>query len=128
MSKQLFFLIEDDLDDQEIFRMALSGIGKDKDIECTVFNDGIEALEHLQKLNGRSPDFIFLDVNMPRMNGVMCLREMRKINQLADTKIFMFSTSSDNKIISTAKELGATGFIIKPPSLSVLQQKLMEII
>ena len=126
MSRQLFFLIEDDLDDQEIFRMALSGI--DRDIECMVFNNGIEALEHLQKSNGRSPDFIFLDVNMPLMNGVACLKEIRKMENLAHTKIFMFSTSSDNKVVNTAKELGATGFIIKPPSLSVLQQKLTEVI
>jgi len=119
------YLIEDDLDDQEIFRMALSAV--DKDIECTVFNDGVEALERLRKLNGRSPDIIFLDVNMPRMNGVACLEEIRKLDKLANTKVFMYSTTSDNKMISTTAELGANGFIIKPPSLSVLQERLKQV-
>jgi CheY-like chemotaxis protein len=124
--RKTFFLIEDDPDDQEIFIMALSAI--DKDIDCTIFNDGVEALENFSNLNGQSPDFIFIDVNMPRMNGVECLKEIRKLERFVNTRVIMFSTSSDAKIINTAKELGANGFIVKPPSISSLQQKLQEII
>ena len=68
-------LIEDDLDDQELFCMAIQEI--DPEIECFFANNGIDGIE---KINSPSfvPDYIFIDLNMPRMNGVDCLKEVKK--------------------------------------------------
>ena len=67
-------LIEDDIDDQEIFTSALAFI--DSGIVCTLAANGYEAIMHL---NGTAvlPDLIFLDLNMPMMNGVQFLREVK---------------------------------------------------
>lgn len=118
-------LIDDDEDDQEIFSMALEDINSG--IQCVVANNGIAALE---KLNGKKPlipDYIFIDVNMPKMNGIDCLREIQKIDHLKDAEVFMYSTSSDERMIERSKALGAKDFIVKPPGLALLTQKLLQV-
>jgi PleD family two-component response regulator len=52
------------------------------------------------------------------MNGVECLEKLRSIDRLRDVPIFMCSTSSDPKIISKVKDLGARDFIVKPSTIS----------
>jgi CheY-like chemotaxis protein len=118
------FLIDDDVDDQEIFTMALHAY--DDSIHCHFADDGVKALEKLRDVNFILPQCIFLDVNMPRMNGIECLDEIRKIRRLQGVPVCMFSTSSDPKIVTQAKALGATDFIVKPPSISALTIKLRQ--
>lgn len=105
--------------------MALEDINSG--IQCVVANNGIAALE---KLNGKKPlipDYIFIDVNMPKMNGIDCLREIQKIDHLKDAEVFMYSTSSDERMIERSKALGAKDFIVKPPGLALLTQKLLQV-
>jgi len=120
------FLIDDDLDDQELFLMALERV--DKNINCFVASNGIDALKRLSQVNGFVPDYIFLDINMPKMNGMACLVEIKKLDHLDQTEILMFSTSSDIKIIETSKALGANNFLVKPPSMDLLVEKLAKIL
>lgn len=114
-NRKLWFVIDDDLDDQEIFVMAVEKV--DPEIECTFANDGVHALERLRNENSLKPECIFLDVNMPRMNGIECLEELRKFDKLENVPIYMCSTSSDPKIIGKIKELGARDFIVKPSTI-----------
>ena len=65
---------------------------------------------------------------MPKMNGMQCLPEIKKLEHLKNVKIIMFSTSSDAKIINTSLELGANDFLIKPAGLGVLIQSLTKIL
>lgn len=115
------FLIDDDLDDQEIFALALNQIS-DK-FECSFASNGYEAV---LKLNGEAPlpDFIFLDLNMPRMNGKECLKELRKMGHLDAIPIVIYSTSSSALDVKETQELGAAAFITKPFSLIELAGKL----
>jgi DNA-binding response OmpR family regulator len=115
------FLIDDDLDDQEIFALALKQIS-DK-FECNFASNGYEAV---LKLKGENPlpDFIFLDLNMPRMNGKECLKELRKMGHLDGVPIIIYSTSSSASDIRETQELGAAAFITKPFSLVELAEKL----
>ena len=124
--KSEFFLIDDDLDDQELFVMALQEV--DKNFSCTVANSGIEALQKLKEDTSFVPDYIFLDVNMPKMNGIQCLAEIRKLPHLRDVQVIMFSTSSDKKIVQASRELGATDFQVKPAGLGLLIEKLATIV
>jgi CheY-like chemotaxis protein len=119
------FLIDDDLDDQELFLMALQEV--DKNMACVVANDGIEALKKLKTDASFVPGYIFLDVNMPKMNGLQCLAEIKKLSHLKDVNVIMFSTSSDQTIVEKSKELGATDFQVKPAGLGLLIQKLARI-
>lgn len=120
------FLIDDDLDDQELFVMALQEV--DKEMACTIANDGIEALQKLKNDASFVPDYIFLDVNMPKMNGLQCLAEIKKLSHLKDVEVIMFSTSSDKNIVQKSKELGATDFQVKPAGLGLLIKKLAGIL
>ncbi|HEY5824829.1 MAG TPA: response regulator [Cyclobacteriaceae bacterium] len=117
-------LIDDDLDDQEIFCMALESI--DKTIRCTTVNDGVNALQALQSDQSLKPDFIFIDINMPRMNGIDCLRQIKELGIANGAKMIMYSTTSDPKMIELSIQLGASDFMIKPSSLTHLQEKLVQ--
>lgn len=111
------FLVDDDLDDQEIFCMALCGV--DDSIKCIFANDGVHALERLNDCT-ITPDFIFIDLNMPRMNGLQCLVEIKKLNHLKHIPVYMYSTAADPKAIVEAKQFGAIDFIVKPTNISEL--------
>jgi CheY-like chemotaxis protein len=74
------------------------------------------------------PDYIFLDVNMPKMNGIQCLPEIKKLGHLKGVKIIMYSTSTDARIISDSIQLGADDFLVKPDKLGLLVNKLAQIL
>ena len=120
-----WLLIDDDLDDQEIFCLAAQGV--DASIECICESDSIEAIRKLNADFDFIPDCIFIDMNMPRMNGRQCLIEIKKIERLRDTPIFMCSTSSDPKVIAETKSLGASDFIVKPSTLSEFTKTLTKV-
>lgn len=120
------FLIDDDIDDQEIFQMALQRI--DQNINFIAANNGVEGLQKLKEDSSFVPDYIFLDVNMPKMNGMQCLPEIRKLGHLKDVKIIMYSTSTDAGIISSSKRLGADDFLVKPDKIGLLINKLAQIL
>lgn len=115
------FLIDDDPDDKEIFCMALEDMGEE--IRCIYASDGVDALKKLKE-EIFMPDYIFIDMNMPRMNGNQCLREIRKIGRLKDVPVYMYSTSADPEAVAETKELGAAGFIVKPTSVTELTKTL----
>ena len=73
----LFFCVDDDPDNQEIFISSLQDI--DPDIKFVSIENGIKALQLIAKDEKFSPDFIFLDLNMPKINGKACLAELRKL-------------------------------------------------
>ena len=125
-NKPIFFLADDDVDDQEFFISALQQI--DVGIECITAGDGIEALEKLQSNNYRVPDFIFLDQNMPRMTGLQCLREIKKIEALKNVPVIICSTSHADRDNSEAKNLGANYIFRKTPSFKEMVMYLEQLI
>ncbi|GEO08252.1 response regulator [Segetibacter aerophilus] len=118
-------IIDDDPDDQEIFMMCVKNL--DNSIDCKTSGDGVEAIALLGSDGEVAPDYIFIDVNMPRMNGIECLTEIRKIEKLNDTRIFMYSTTAEEKRVNESKKLGAEDFIVKPIRMSELKEKLRHI-
>jgi CheY-like chemotaxis protein len=110
-------LIDDDVDDQEIFMLALTQIGDQ--FNCLAVNNGYEALQQLKK-QSILPDYIFLDLNMPRMNGKECLKELKKNDRLTNIPVIIYSTSSSLNDINDTRRLGAADFITKPFSIKDL--------
>lgn len=119
--KKTCFLIDDDVDDQEIFIMALDQL--DMQFHCTVANNGNEALQKLKR-ESVLPDYIFLDLNMPRMNGKECLKELKKNERLQNIPVIIYTTSSSKADMEDTLKLGAAGFITKPFSLKELTDTL----
>jgi iron complex outermembrane receptor protein len=114
----LVFLIDDDIDDQDIFSIAANKTGQSA--RCVFANDGIQALEKISGDKSFIPDFIFIDMNMPKMNGKQCLGEIKKIERLKHVPVYMYSTSADESTVKENIELGATDFIIKPSDVHSL--------
>jgi CheY-like chemotaxis protein len=118
-------LIDDDPDDQEIFLLAVKKTAMP--VECEIVSSATKGLEKLGAENNFVPNYIFLDLNMPGMDGKMCLSEIRKISHLLNVPVIMYSTSSYIDDIRETRRLGATGFVTKPTDLNVLIKTLREI-
>ena len=113
-------LVDDDPDDREVFLMTLDLI--DRDIDCRTANNGADASAMVDPAT--QPDFIFLDVNMPKMNGIACLERLREMG--VTSKIFMYSTTAEERVVERSRQLGA-GFIVKPVSHKILQTVLTDL-
>ena len=118
-------IIDDDRDDQEIFVMCANRISPD--IHCSTADDGVEAVSMLQSNKEYIPLYIFIDVNMPKMNGIECLSILKNMERLKYSKIFMYSTTSETATLERSRLLGADDFIIKPSKSAELKEKLSKI-
>jgi len=118
-------IIDDDRDDQEIFIMCAGQVNEN--LQCAAFSDPAAAVETLQADASYTPDYIFVDMNMPKMNGIQCLGKLRAIQRLCATQIFMYSTTSEKNTLSESQRLGANGFIIKPTKTADLRARLTAI-
>ena len=109
-------LIDDDADDQEIFLSVLEELGPS--IHCVTADNGEEAI---RKLTNRevTPDLIFVDMNMPLMNGKQFLKEYILLDGIKSIPVIILTTSSDKKSMEETIRLGARDYITKPDKLSM---------
>lgn len=122
MNPSLLLIIDDDPDDREIFVAAIKEIAPN--IICKTSGDPERVL--LTTKEEDKPDLIFLDINMPGMNGFQFLAEANRHHILAHTKVVIYSTSSNPKDIETAKLLGAHAFITKTNTYPELCRELRK--
>src|SRR5947209_4187969 len=94
--------------------------------QCMFADDGVHALEKLAS-NDVMPDFIFIDINMPRMNGIQCLKEIKRVSKLEHVPVYMYSTAYEMYIVDECLKIGATGFIKKEIHIKDLQKQLLQI-
>ena len=106
------FIVDDDEDDKKLFIESAKEI--DENITFITASDGQEALRLLKDEHNKPPDYIFLDLRMPRVGGKKCLEEIRKDKRLNDIPVFIYTTSTDVKDSIAVKEMGAVHFISKP--------------
>ena len=109
------FLIDDDLDDQEIFLSVLQDFGPA--IHCFTASNGEEAIRRLVSREVK-PDLIFVDMNMPLMNGTEFLKECNRLDGVCAMPVIIFTTTYDQKSIDETLRLGARGYITKPDRFS----------
>jgi CheY-like chemotaxis protein len=113
-------LAEDDNDDRLFFSMALAALTIPT-ILATV-EDGEKLMDYLFENTTQLPDAIFLDINMPRKNGIECLSEIKHNKKLQDLPVIMFSTSNSRDKIGMVFKNGAEVYIHKPAEFSQLKQ------
>lgn len=120
------FLIDNDAEDTEIFTLAMQEV--DETINCSFARNGVQALKQLIDDETFTPSMIFIDMNMPLMNGLECIKELRQIHRLNKVNIYMYSTGGDPMLARQAIDSGATDFIEKPSSFTKLKQLLTKIV
>ena|SRR3569832_522697 len=109
------------VDDDDVDIMTLQRAFKRNNISNPLFvaMNGLEALDQLRGTNGAEkinplPRIILLDINMPKMNGLEFLREMRADPDLKGISVFVLTTSNDDKDKVEAYNYNVAGYIIKP--------------
>jgi CheY-like chemotaxis protein len=115
-------LIEDDRDDEELFREVLEELGITN--KLIYFNNCIEAFDYL-KSTTENPLIIISDVNLPKQSGIEFKRQIDEDPQLRSKSIpFVFlSTSTDKRFVDTAfKEMTVQGYFLKPSSFIELKR------
>ena len=119
------FLVDDDEDDQLLFKEAIELINPA--LQCDTATNGKIAFDKL-KLSTSLPDIIFLDLNMPIMNGFDFLIQIKKENDLSKIPVGIFTTSNMVRDKELTKEFGARFFLTKPSDFQILCKKLQQIL
>ena len=107
-----FLIVDDDADDRMLFIEAVREI--DKSIECKIARNGEQALKLLSNIEYPLPDFIFLDIRMPRIDGKKCLLEIKKDERLKNIPVIIYTTSKGIEESKELRDMGAFHFISKP--------------
>jgi CheY-like chemotaxis protein len=115
-------LADDDEGDRLIFKEAFEEL-KLKTVVQTV-NDGIALMKYLHDEAMPLPDILFLDLNMPRKNGLECLKEIKQDDRLKDISIAIYSTSASEMDMEATFLNGANIYINKPNDYNILKQSL----
>jgi len=119
-------LAEDDEDDRLFFKEAISELKINSTL--IIVNDGVELMDYLKRKDTVLPHLLFLDINMPRKNGLKALEEIRADNKLKDLSVAIYSTSSAQKDIENALIKGANVYINKPSDFEHLKKILAKAI
>ncbi|MDQ7039314.1 MAG: response regulator [Rhodothermus sp.] len=102
------------VDDSTVMRSSLKANLEMQGFQVAMAADGEEALAQLK--NGLKPDLILTDINMPKMDGLTLIREVRKLPGFRFVPILVLTTESQQAKREEARRLGATGWLVKPVS------------
>jgi CheY-like chemotaxis protein len=118
------FYADDDQDEIDFFIEALKLI--DRSIECITAPDGYKALQLLETI--AAPDLIFLDLNMPRLNGKDCLISIKNNRRLKNIPVIIYSSAASEKDIFTLQKEGACKVLSKTWGIAQLSKELRSLI
>ncbi len=113
------FLTDDDEGDRLVFKEIFDEM--EKDISVNMAHDGKQLMDFLENEKKHLPHIIFLDLNMPNMNGLECLKEIRKHEKYSDISIAIYSTSTSKEDIQDTFRYGANIYITKPSNYNKLK-------
>jgi CheY-like chemotaxis protein len=117
-------LIDDDAEEAEIFHYALEELNRP--VKCLDARSGKEAIAYLTKHPG-DVDYIFLDMNMPRMSGIECMQQLRKLDAASSVPIVLYSSTFLEEQYDLLRSMGASDFLVKTGSVFDLQNSLFQI-
>ena len=109
------------VDDSRFVRDFLRGLLEERGIECDEAADGRAGLDQLHHCP--EFDFALLDWNMPKMNGLDMLRQMRA-EGYTEVKVMMVTTEAENDFIMSALDAGADEYLMKPFDDEALREKM----
>jgi CheY-like chemotaxis protein len=113
------------IEDDNVDKMVVGRVLSKMDVVNLVHHasNGEEALNKLKGENGEEllspfPNIILLDINMPKMNGIEFLKELRSDENLKHLSVYMVTTSNDDEDVKGAYEFNVAGYIIKPVDIA----------
>lgn len=118
-------LADDDEDDRNFFKDAFQEIKITTSVNLV--NNGEELMDYLNQPDVVLPHILFLDLNMPRKNGIECLSEIKQLEHLKDIAIAIYSTSASENDIEETFVKGANVYIKKPNNFEDLIKTLNTI-
>lgn len=121
-SSRTVLLVDDDKDDQFFFKEAVRTISDH--IFCNFADNGSQGIKFLE--TQERPDMIFLDLNMPGMNGFEFLKSLHTRKDFSEMPVIIYTTSSRLSDIQEARTLGARAFLTKPHDIRDLELKLRK--
>lgn len=119
-------LADDDQDDRLFFTDAFEEL--DMNTKVKTFNDGVELMDYLNGVDTVLPNVLFLDLNMPKKDGIACLNEIKANSNMSNIAIAIYSTSASEEDIEETFVLGANIYIIKPSNFEDLKKLLSEVV
>lgn len=120
--KNMKFLIVDDFSTmRRIIRNLL------KELEFTNADEAEDGVAALNKLHGGNFDFVVSDWNMPNMTGIELLKAIRADATLKHLPVLMVTAEAKKENIIEAAQAGASGYVVKPFTAAVLEEKLNKI-
>ncbi len=120
----LIYLADDDKEDRMLFKEALDEI--DMNISIEDFDNGVTLMDNLLKVDKPLPHVIYLDLNMPLMNGEECLNDIRNEPRFSNIPIIIYSTYADTPISNELQKKGANLYLVKPNSFEKLKYLLTK--
>ena len=99
------------VDDSRVIRDLMKSILEAEGHSVTVAEDGVQALKIARE---KVFDLVLSDINMPNMNGISLLGNLRRVEGYEYTPIIMVTTENDDYKKNKSKNLGATGWLVKP--------------
>lgn len=125
-NSNFILLAEDDIDDQEFFIDAFSGITDD--IKVFAVNNGSKAIHVLNSLPiDKAPQLIILDYNLPELSGADILKMLHSKKQFNDVPKVVWSTSTSPLYEQICMDLGAKAYLVKPSTVSGIEQLAKEL-
>lgn len=128
MNKEYIHIIlaDDDEDDRLFFTDAFSELKINTKVNT--FNDGVALMDYLLDPESVLPHILFLDLNMPKKNGIECLHEIKNNERFNDIAIAIYSTSSSEDDIEETFVRGANIYIKKPNDFAGLKKILADVV
>jgi len=112
------------VDDSTVIRTIIGGVLRGLNVEIVAeAGNGPDALELFEQ---HRPDFVTMDITIPEIDGMTCLKEILK--RKPDTRVLMITAVSDKAVAMSAMEAGAAGFLNKPVSPSALKEAVERIL
>lgn len=117
-------LADDDKDDQLLFKESLEELSLSTHVE--IVQNGEQLMRLLNDEKEQLPDILFLDLNMPRKNGFICLSEIKRTERLKRLPVIIFTTSYEPEIVNLLYKKGAQYYIRKPNDFEQLKKVIYQ--
>jgi CheY-like chemotaxis protein len=123
---KVVLLIDDDKEDQEIFSDAVREV--DNSIRFVSEFNSDQAISNIGQMKKERPEIIFLDMNMPRLNGKQLLSELKRDPEMSQIPVVMCSTFFGDRDVAEIERLGAAHHLVKPTRFNELCEAIAQIL